>query len=79
LRAGFDGIAGEALLGTIIIINHFERTKVEFANVSCAERIFPPALAALETLHKAFVFVHKNSILALFRAIKNPFSYDEKG
>ena len=61
LGTRLDGRLGQRFFDAIVIINHFERAEVELADVCGGERIFPPALAALERLHETSVFFHKNS------------------
>ena len=62
-----DGRAGQRFLYAGIVVNDLQRAKVELANVRRRQRVFPPALAALEGLHESgsHMFFHHSPIVFL--------------
>ena len=54
-------IAGETLADALVVISHFQRSKIELANMCGPQGVFSTALPALQCLHESVALAHKKN------------------
>src|SRR5205814_7893531 len=62
-RTALNIFARQRPLDSVIVIDHFQWSEVELADMVGSERIFTAALAALQCPHVTFVFFYKSKCL----------------
>ena len=70
--ATLDGVAGEGLFRALVVVHDFQRAEIELANVGGRQRVFPAALAALESLHETIGLFHNFVVPLRRRGNKKP-------